>query len=176
MNANAILRYVAYAAYIILIATWPLRKKKIVSDLGNCVLATSRKTNALFIVVIVCAPLLIVLTRFRDFGLTINAVLAVSALLAAEVSIRDRIFASISGVYQNGIVVDGRYLPYDQIKALPTLGYDEEAEAEQNELYERALKIVTEKSGVVYVGFASKEEKDAAIVAILEQEPRLDIR
>lgn len=125
--------------------------------------------------VVAIAPLLIALTRLRDFGLVVNAVLCASALLAAELSIRDSLFAALAGVYRGGLVVDGRHLPFDQIAALPELGYENEdgAEESRDEFYGRSLKIVTERSGVVRVGFASREEKDAAVSSVLGLVPRL---
>ncbi len=175
MQVNAILCCVSCAAYILLLATWPVRKKRMLSQLGECVLPLKHYGNRLFVLVLVCSPLLIVFSYFRDFGVMINAVLCASAVLAAEVGMKDQIFGKLAGIYQCGIIVDGRYLPYDQIRSIPELGYEKnDAEQEvQDGMYERALKLVTEKSGIIYVGFADKAEKQAALAAVIGMEPRL---
>lgn len=169
MELNVLIRCVAYFLYIVLLATWPLRKKKQREQLGKCVLPLHRHNHKFVPFVLIIAPLLIVLQRFRDFGIMINLVLCMAALLAAEVVIRDKVYDSLSGVYENGIIVDGRYLLFSQIVAFPTLEYEEET----NQMYPNSLKVVTENTGVIYVGFVSKEEREQAIKVVLELQPRL---
>lgn len=174
MDLQVLIRIIAFLVYILLLVTWPARKKKICTALGKCILPLQRKKSSLFILVVVFAPVLILLTYFRNFGTMINFVLCASAILAVEVSIRDNVYNKLSGIYKNGMIVDGRYFLFNQITALPELGYEKENTAEdQDELYSRSMKIVTEDSGIIYVGFVSKEEKESAIKVILEQEPRL---
>lgn len=174
MDTQAIIRIIAFLVYILLLATWPARKNKICTALGNCILPLQRKKSSLFILVVIFAPVLILLTYFRNFGTMINFVLCASAILAVEVSIRDNVYNRLSGIYKNGMIVDGRYFLFNQITALPELGYEKEDEdLEKDELYLRSMKIVTEKTGIIYVGFANVTEKENAIKTILEQEPRL---
>ena len=174
MDTQAIIRITAFLVYVLLLATWPARKNKICTALENCILPLQRKKSSLFILVVVFAPVLILVTCFRNFGTMINFVLCASAVLAVEVSIRDNVYNRLSGIYKNGMIVDGRYFLFNQITALPELGYEKEnTEEEIDELYSRSMKMVTENSGIIYVGFASKEEKESAIKVILEQEPRL---
>ncbi len=124
------------------------------------------------VLVLVLAPLLILFQWFRDFGLMINAVLCTVAVLAAELVIRERVLGAMAGVYQQGLVVDGRLLLFSDIHALPTLGYEDDEE--QDEFYRRTLEVVTEKTGTIRVGFASVREREAAVATLVELEPRLD--
>ena len=169
---NYLLQIVALVAYAVLLVTWPNRKKKLMTNLGEQVLPLTGVTNRFMVPVLVIAPALILFQWFRNFGLMINVVLCGVALLAAELVIRERVLGAIAGVYKNGLVVDGRQLLFSEIHALPTLSYEDELE-DRDEFYRRTLEIVTEQAGTLRVGFASVAERDAAVEAICKLEPRL---
>lgn len=169
---NYLLQIVALLAYGVLLVTWPNRKKKLMANLGEQVLPLTGTQNRFMIPVLVLAPTLILFQWFRNFGFMINAVLCGVALLAAELVIRERVLGAIVGVYQHGLVVDGRQLLFSEMYALPTLSYEDELE-ERDEFYRRTLEIVTENSGTLRVGFASVSERDAAVEIICKLEPRL---
>ncbi len=172
IDFNLLLRILALGCYLVVLATWPGRKKRVTARLGKLVLPLTGTTNRLMVPVLVLAPLLILFQWFRDFGLMINAVLCGVALLAAELVIRERVLGTMAGVYKNGLVVDGRQLLFSEIHALPTLSYEDELE-DRDDFYRRTLEIVTENSGTIRVGFANVAERDAAVEAILQLEPRL---
>ena len=169
---NYLLQIVALVAYAVLLVTWPNRKKKLMTNLGEQVLPLTGVTNRFMVPVLVIVPALILFQWFRNFGLMINVVLCGVALLAAELVIRERVLGVIAGVYKNGLVVDGRQLLFSEIHALPTLSYEDELE-DRDEFYRRTLEIVTEQAGTLRVGFASVAERDAAVEAICKLEPRL---
>lgn len=169
---NYLLQIVALVAYAVLLVTWPNRKKKLMTNLGEQVMPLTGVTNRFMVPVLVIAPALILFQWFRNFGLMINVVLCGVALLAAELVIRERVLGAIAGVYKNGLVVDGRQLLFSEIHALPTLSYEDELE-DRDEFYRRTLEIVTEQAGTLRVGFASVAERDAAVEAICKLEPRL---
>jgi len=176
MEINSILQYITYVIYAVLLITWPSRKKKIFENLGKCLLPLQRKKSNLVIFVIIFALMLIVIQHFRKFDLLITVVLCGCAILGVEVAIRDKIFGALAGVYEKGLVIDGRYLLYNEIVAFPELGYEPDDSIELDEMYQRALKIVTNNSGTIHVGFSNLQEKEEALEIILKQEPRLDIR
>ena len=92
--------------------------------------------------------------------------------MAVEIVIRERVFDSRSGVYENAIIVDGRLLERSDIVAFPTLEYENSEDAVENPeeypsledpVYRKALKIVTKKSGVIFVGFETEEERNKTV-------------
>ncbi len=105
----------------------------------------------------------------RDFGLLVNVVLAGSGILAVEMSMRDIVLRSISGVYENGISADGKLLFRNQIESLPTLEYEQgqadddgDGSGKKNmDSEKQCLKVVTD-SGVILLLFASVREREAA--------------
>ena len=172
IDFNLLLRILALGCYLVVLATWPGRKKRVTARLGKLVLPLTGTANRFVVPVLVLAPLLILFQWFRDFGLMINVVLCTVAVLAAELVVRERVLGAMAGVYQKGLVVDGRLLLFSDIHALPTLSYEDEL-TEQDEFYRRTLEVVTENSGTIRVGFVSVEERESAVAAMVELEPRL---
>ena len=73
-------------------------------------------------------------------------------------------------MYENALIADGRLLWKTDIASFPTLAYEHnEKESQSNaDIYaqdaqDKTLKIVTHKSGIIFIGFSSKEERDAAV-------------
>ena len=163
------LQIASLAAIAVLATTIPLRKKNIDKKLGTCLLPLSKKKTVLFLAVLILAPLIIVFQWFRTFAFYAQLILCLSAVLAVELAIRDKVLGSKCGVYENAIIVDGRLLMKEDIRALPTLDYEKDSESfngENGDFYRKALKIVTEKSGVIFVGFASEDERNDAVEII----------
>lgn len=167
-----ILSLLSLGTMVLILATLPLRIKNLSKKMGNCLLPLSRKKSMLFIAVLCFAPLLIVFQWFRPFAPYIHIILSVTAVLAVEIVIRERVFDSRSGVYENAIIVDGRLLERSDIVAFPTLAYEnsedtvenpEEYPSLEDPVYRKALKIVTKKSGVIFVGFETEEERNKTV-------------
>ena len=166
---SLVLRIASLAAIAVLAATIPVRKKNIDKKLGTCLLPLSNKKSVLFTAVLVLAPLIIVFLWFRTFQFYIQVILCLSAVLAIELAVRDKVLGSKCGVYENALIVDGRLLMKEDIRALPTLEYEKESETfngENGDFYRKALQIVTEKSGVIFVGFSNEEERNSAVEII----------
>lgn len=166
---------VALVAMVAIVATLPLRIKKLTKKLGNCLLPLSRKQSMLFVAVLCFAPLMIIFQWFRTFEFYIHIILSITAILAIEIVIRERVYDARSGVYENALIVDGRLFEKNDIIALPTLEYENDPEAEENPedfpslndpAYRKALKIVTNKNGVLFVGFETEEERNKAVEII----------
>lgn len=167
-----ILSIVALAIMLLILGTLPLRIKKLTKKLGKCLLPLSRKNSMLFIAVLCFAPLMIIFQWFREFAPYIHIILSITAVLAIEIVIRERVFDARSGVYENALIVDGRLILKEDIVAFPTLEYENDPDAEDNPeeypsvndpTYKKALKIVTNKNGVIFVGFETEEERNKAV-------------
>ncbi len=165
-----ILPVASLAGIVIELCTLPLRIRKLEKQTGPCLLELSRRTSKMFIAVIGVAAVLSIVMIFRPFEILYTAILCATAVLGVEVVLREHVYNARNGVYENALIVDGRYLTRDDILAFPELHYekdDTDEESEYDELYARALKVVSKQSGELYVGFADREEKEAA-VAILK--------
>lgn len=167
---------IALSAMLLILATLPLRIKKLSKKMGTCLLPLSRKKSMLFVAVLCFAPLMIIFQWFREFAPYIHVILSLTAVLAVEIAIRERVYDARSGVYENALIADGRLLLKDDIIALPTLEYENDPDSyEETEdgipsyndpNYKKVLKIVTDKSGVIFVGFETEEERNQVVEII----------
>lgn len=140
-----------------------IRRKKLEASLGTCLLELTRKTARVFWIAVVLIPLFIAALWLRTFDMYVEVILCATAVLAAVIVTRERNYGMLSGVWDNALIVDGRLLKKENIASFPTFGYEVDEDQEpQDEIYRRALKVVTEDSGIIYVGFADEEEKNAA--------------
>ncbi len=156
---------IALAGIIIVLCTLPVRIKKLEKQVGPCQLVLTRRTSKMFIGVVVTAILVPIVMIIRPFELLYTAILCATSVLGVEVVLREHVYEARCGIYSNALIVDGRYLEREDIIDFPEFHYEKEddSDADSDELYARALKIVSKKSGEVYVGFASREEKEAAV-------------
>lgn len=151
----------AISAYIFI--TMNIRRKKLQKSLGTCLLELTRRTTPVFWASVVLVPLFIAALWLRTFDMYVEVILCLTAVLAAVIVTRERNYCMLSGVWDNALIVDGRLLKKENIASFPTFDYEEDENAEQqDEIYRRALKVVTEDSGIIYVGFADEKEKKAA--------------
>ena len=174
-NLSVIIRFIALALILVIAATIPFKKKKLQKELGECRLPLTRKNSILFIAVILFAPLLIILQWLRDFAPYIDIILSAGAVLAVKAVISEHLYNTTAGVYNEYLVVDGRKLPKKEIVSFPTLAWENNPDSTEEDnpaltdpQYKRALKIVTENNGVIFVGFENEEERNAAVSILRE--------
>lgn len=163
MTVRIIIRIAALAISAYIFATMNIRKKKLQESLGTCQLELTRKTTPVFWVAVVLVPLFIAALWLRTFDFYVEVILCATAVLATIIVTRERNYGMLSGVWDNALIVDGRLLKKENIASFPTFDYETDEDQEpQDEIYRRALKVVTEDTGIIYVGFADEDEKNAA--------------
>lgn len=118
-------------------------------------------------------PLIVIVQFFRELSLPLSLVIDSSAVIALEVLIREKILTERSGVYENVLISDGRFLLKTDIISFPTLSYENDETDEENssnvyaqdvkELKQKTLKIVTRKNGIIFIGFTSREEREEVV-------------
>lgn len=172
-----IINSVSIVAILLIVALFPLYEKKLKKSLGACKSEFVRKKSKLFVPVIVFAVLLVAIQFFREFQIYITIVLDCVGILASFIATKDFVLQKNAGLYDENLVVDGKIIKKSDIVALPTLEYEStdefKNEKEKDEFasdaYETAmksLKIVTESSGTVFVGFENAEERAKAVEII----------
>lgn len=167
MNITLIVRLICYAVGLALIASFPIKTKQLKTQAGKCVLPLQRTSSKLYIVAIVLCFAVIFIMRFRSFQLYITVLIDVACVLGINLAVRETIYRRASGVYENALITDGELLPREEILSVPVLDYEQDENGESSEnAYENTLKIVTEKSGVKWIAFASAEEKQAVLTIL----------
>ena len=74
------------------------------------------------------------------------------------------------GIYENGFVGNGFYLPFSEIYSIPVLVQEDDEEEKNNP---SSLKVITDKKGTVTFTYESLEECSEVIKKLKEIKPSL---
>ncbi|WP_428770087.1 hypothetical protein V1L52_12305 [Treponema sp. HNW] len=158
-----LIRIISYIFALLLAAAYPLRLRLLKKQAGTCLLPLTRRPHALSFFAAGLAFVMLAVLYFRNFTLSITLILHATALLAIELAVRDRLYRRTAGLYDSLLIVDARKIRIKDIISftLQTSRAEFEDSAETDEKTEnRVLKLVTEKSGEIFVGFENREERD----------------
>jgi len=171
-----ITKYIPIIALFILLVQYVSifwRGRKLEQKLGSVLLPIQKKQNKVFYAAAALIPLIVFIQFLRELDLFVSLVIDGAAIAGLEAVIREDLLKKRSGVYENALIADGRLLWKTDIASFPTLAYEHnEKESQSNaDIYaqdaqdaqDKTLKIVTHKSGIIFIGFSSKEERDAAV-------------
>ena len=168
---NIILAGIALAGFLGILISIPSRTNKLRKNAGILHLALKTPSPVKSILILVFSAVLIVLVPLRNMGLFVNIVLLLTALIAAEMGIREFANLRIAGVYKDAIVSGTQTIYFNKITALPTLSYEDDPESTGN--YKTSLNIVLENGTETTLVFADEEERTQAVKTILQLVPRL---
>lgn len=141
--------------FALILAVIPLFCKVTVKKMGEKLLPLSKKNPRLQILSLAVCAMVLVLLVFRDLGTAGNAVVCVTVLLGAGISLKDVAFNSAAGVYKNGLIADGKFLyASDMLRICDS----ENGTGEQ--ALSAALCILTANRQSVTFSFNSEEEKE----------------
>lgn len=164
---------ISFCAYAAILISMPFRTKKILKKAGNVVVQAKRKQLVLPVIVIVCCAALIFLLLIRDFGIMTNFVICLVAILGVSMGSAEASLNNCSGVYENGLIGGGHYLPFAEIAAIPSLsGRDAPSGTDSSNV----LHVTTNKKGSVSFIYADEAECAAVLEAVLRLAPNLDTR
>lgn len=171
MNTQRFILIAATAiVYLLILATAPLRLKYILKKAGNIIVPAQKKPIFMQVLILIFAALLIFLLFFRELGTAIDLIICLVAILGAAMGSEEAILSKVPGLYKNGIIFNGNFLPLSEIFALPTLSY---SKAEQKKLNPCVLTITTDKKGTLNYIFSSEEEKKYIQDGLLQLNPSL---
>jgi hypothetical protein len=158
--------FVSYAVVAVLILTVKKRTETVLGKAGSCRLLTPQSSRIPVHLIFILCFILISVLIIRDMGTMMNAVICAVAILGAEIGCRTKIYTNVAGIYEKGIIAEGRFIGYDEIKAIPSLLWEDRSETSNS------MEIVTEQRGSVVVVFSSAEECAAAAAVLMELLPR----
>ncbi len=174
-----IAKYISPIALFILLIQYisiVQRGKTLDKKLGHTLLVTQRNTNKLFYAAAAAIPLIVIVQFFRELDIFVSIVIDGAAIAGLEAVIRENLLKKRCGVYENALIADGRLLWKTDIASFPTLAYEHEQSADQSNadiyaqdakaIQEKSLKIVTHKNGIIFVGFSSREEREAVVAIV----------
>ncbi|WP_288805948.1 hypothetical protein [uncultured Treponema sp.] len=156
--------------YIIILLTTPLRRTYILKKAGKQLLAVHNKQLLLPLLIMIFSGALIALLAFKDMSLSATVIICTVAILGAAMGTEETALFNKCGVYENGLIGGGHFLPLKEIYALPVLSYTEEEQQRQNE---RVLRVTTDKRGTITFVYDTPEECKAVIDTLLSIAPDL---
>ncbi|OJF77369.1 MAG: hypothetical protein BKP49_02580 [Treponema sp. CETP13] len=167
MNITFIIRVISYAIGVLLLASFPVRTKRLKLEAGECLLPLKRSTSKMYIVAILLCFAVIFILRFRDFQLYITVIMDLACVLGINLAVRETVNRSASGVYENALVTEGDLFYRKNIIAIPEITNEKDDDDSTSESsYENTLKIVTQKAGETWIAFDTAEEKRAALLIL----------
>ena len=111
-NPNVIIEWLSYVCLIALFVSRPLRKRRLLKRAGNCLLPlTRKKTLVLYAGIFIISACMLAVLRLRSFDFIIALVLRITAVLAAELAVRDVVCKDAAGVYENMLIAGGKTIP-----------------------------------------------------------------
>lgn len=165
MTAHLCICGAGYLAYIAMLLLLPLRMKKRLALAGGKVLALAGQVSRTYIAVLIVAPLLVTFVMLHGMGPLMDLVFCLCAVLAVYIAQSEALCRKNSGVYQKALVADGKMHFLSDIEALPTLAWEESPD--------NTLEILSKDGNSVRIAFADKEERRAAVEAMLSLQARL---
>lgn len=165
---QSIITICAICIYIVILITTPFRGKYIQKKAGKQILAVHNKPVALPIFIIVLSGALIILLSIKKLEPLYTGIISVVAILGAAFGTEEAALHNKCGVYENGLIGEGHFLPLKEIYAIPELSYTEE---ERKQKDGRVLHITTDRHGSISFAYKTPEERKAVIDALLTIAP-----
>lgn len=159
---------VSVICYLLIIITIPFRVKAILKKAGECVYHVKGKSFVIQILIIICCGAILALLAFRELGTIGDAIVCIVAILGAAMASEETGLYKHCGVYKNGIISGGHYLPISEIYSIPSLNLSEDERKSSS-----SVKIVTDKKGTVTFTYDSPEECNEVVQKIIELKPSL---
>jgi hypothetical protein len=171
MNYALVLCGVSFCIYAYLLLSLPRRIKKSAAAAGSCVLKLKGINSKRWILIVILTAVLIALTALISLGLFVDCIICMCALLATELSVREAVSMNRAGIYEHMIISGSHAVPYDTVKILPTLAYEDDPDT--TDVNKSTLKIITTDGASSVLIFSSEQERAAAVKTMLELVPRL---
>ena len=111
-NPNIIIEWLSYVCLIALFVSRPFRKRRLLKRAGNCLLPLARKNTLVpYAGIFIVSACMLAVLRLRSFDFVIALVLRITAVLAAELAVRDAMCKDAAGVYENMLIAGGKTIP-----------------------------------------------------------------
>jgi hypothetical protein len=101
---------------VVSVILYPLRRNWLLRRLGPCEYSFRGKFRFQFIGVLVASPFLVICASIRNFELPVLMIVSIVAVVLFSLSYRDLLHAGLGGLYEKGVVWNGRSILYTDIE------------------------------------------------------------
>lgn len=171
MNYKLLISILGGIAYIILLASFFVRRKFVILNAGKLLLKLPGNVSAKDIAILVFTAAMIAAINIRNFEFYFNIIFVAVALLAEEIAIREMMISNNAGIYEKKILYSVYSVFYDEIEMFPTLAYENDEDT--TGVDKRFLKIILKSGKQIELGFSDEETRNKAVQTILSVEPNL---
>lgn len=154
MDINLILVVISFILFGASLIAIPLKRKSVMALTGNPLILFPKKGYGLIIGVEIVAVVLITILFFIRYSFFVSAVLCGCGVLGAWIVVGEASLGPKYGLYENGIVAVGKYIPFDDIVTYPVFNLPK---SEQANHPDNVLVIACRKYGNVEIVFDSAE-------------------
>ena len=164
------LHIVAPLIYIFIVVSMPLSRKFILKRAGERILAVNKKNIVLPALIMLSCAALMAIIQIKKLSTATDIIVLLIATLGAAMGSSEISLNGSGGVYANGIIGSGHFLPLSEIYALPV--YDE-FQRNPADFNRKVLKIITDRRGAVPFFYSTPEECKNVIEALIKLSPSL---
>ncbi|MGP1457900.1 MAG: hypothetical protein ACTTKL_01120 [Treponema sp.] len=158
-------------AYVIIVVSIPLWRRFILRRAGKCILAAGSKNALLPALIVLGCAALIAIVWVKRLGMATDIIVLSIAVFGAAIGSSEIALNGSGGVYENGLIGGGRFLPLSEIYALPlAASLDNGGDAQFNRT---AIKVITNKRGAISFLYESPDECKAVAEALSALVPSL---
>jgi len=162
---------ISWLICLAIIATLPVRSKKLLSISGRCLITLKRASVSRHIMLFIFCLILSGTVLVRNLGMFMDCIVCAAAVLACEITCRDYLVAKFGGLYENGLLAGNRFLPLSSIISIPSAAWED---SESSAPAKTQLEIVT-TSGSAVISFSRPETLIAVRSKLLELKPALKV-
>ena len=156
--------------YLLLLVFVPLKTNFVLKKAGKKVISVHKNNIFFQILIMIFSAFLIFLILLRDLGILTDIVVCLVALLGCAMSLNEISMNRFCGLYEKGLIGNGRFFPFEKIIALHKSVHSND---EMENIDPRILILATEKNSAEQFIFDSEEEKNSVQNEILRRNPRL---
>lgn len=143
---NLILEIVSGVIYLLVLASIPLRAMYIEKKAGKKIIGLKSKSIVLPVLILFFSAMILVIVAAKKMGFGINLIACLVAILGGALGSQEIALRNKCGIYENGLIGTGNFLPVKEIYGIQELGW---TEAERDEHDKRVIHIITDKKGTV---------------------------
>lgn len=158
----------AFVLYFLNFIFVPLKIKFALKNSGKKIISVKKKKIFLQVLIMIFSALLILMVWLRDLGILTDIIVCLVGVLGCAMSLNEIFMNRFCGLYEKGLVGNGRFLPFEQILSVQTLPY---SDSEENGIGSRVLILKTVKNSSEQFIFSSEEERISIQNEILKRNP-----
>lgn len=159
LRINFVVASLAFLYFILQLCFLKFWQKKVRIQIGELILKTISPKNSKAIITLILCPALIVFSLITKSTTFVCILMSLIASLACYIVCKEIVYSKLNGVYQNGLIGSGKFIPFDRIKSFPNTSWKE---PEKEETIDLAIELIAankkKKEEIIFITYATISE------------------